>query len=177
MSVIYITKSTWTGSTWTVAMTTLEASTAVADLSASSDHPTALAAPFHWDTVEPCPDRLDTDSYSIGDYVRRNGILAKLFLANFTVIIRCHLTVSPFERYIYLYQTPIISSGKYRSVWGSHCITKGVGGCQHDSPQRLPWPWGRHEHDVTISLGCFDCKRFIQKIPKPGEHLSIFECE
>ena len=145
-------------------MTTLEASTAVADISASIDHMTASAAPaapFPWDTAKPC---------------RLNGILAK-FWANFTVIIRCQLTVSPFERYIYLYQTPIISSGKYRSVWGSHCITGGVGGCQHDSPERLPWPWGRHEHDATISLGCFDCKWFVQKFPKPSEHLSIFKCE
>ena len=160
-------------------MTTLEASRAVADLSASSDHTTASAAPaapFPWDTAEPCPDRLETGSYSIGDYVRRNGILAKV-LEQISVILRCHLTVSPFERYIYLYQTPIISSGKYRSVWGSHCITGGVDGCQHDSPQRLPWTWGRHEHDVTISLGCFDCKWFIQKFPTPSEHLSIFECE
>ena len=63
-------------------MTTLEASTADADLSPSSDHTTASAAPaapFPWDTAEPCPDRLETGSYSIGDYVRRNGILAKLF--------------------------------------------------------------------------------------------------
>ena len=63
-------------------MTTLEASTAVADLSASSDHTTASAAPaepFPWDTAEPCPDRLETDSYYIGDYVRRNGILAEIF--------------------------------------------------------------------------------------------------
>ena len=55
-------------------MTTLEASTAVADLSASSDHTTASAAPaapFPWDT--------ETDSYSTGDYVRRNGILANFF--------------------------------------------------------------------------------------------------
>ena len=34
--------------------------------------------------------------------------------------------MSLFERYIYLYQTPIIISGKYRSVWGSHCITVAV---------------------------------------------------
>ena len=72
--------------------------------------------------------------------------------------------MSPFKRYVYLYQNPIISSGKYRSVWGSHCITGCLRGCQHDSPKRLPWPWGRHEHDVTISLGCFDCKWFMQKI-------------
>ena len=94
-------------------MTTLEASTAVRGLSASSDHTTALAAPaapFPWDTAEPCPDRLETGSYSIGDYVRRNSILAKL-LEQISVIIRCHLTVSPFGRHIYLYQTPITSSG------------------------------------------------------------------
>ena len=63
-------------------MTTLEASTAVADISASIDHMTALAAPaapFPWDTAKPCPDRLETGSYSIGDYVGLNGILAKLF--------------------------------------------------------------------------------------------------
>ena len=63
-------------------MTTLEASTAVADLSASSEHMTASAAPaasFPWDTAEPCPDRLETGSYSIWDYTRLNGILAKLF--------------------------------------------------------------------------------------------------
>ena len=60
-------------------MTTLEASTAVADLSASSDHTTtsaAPAAPFTWDTAEPCHDRLETDSYSIGDYVKRYGMFA-----------------------------------------------------------------------------------------------------
>ena len=82
MSVVYITKSTWTGSTWTIARTTLEAPTAIAGLSASSDQTTASAAPaapFPWNTAEPCHDRLETDSYSIGDYVRRNGILAKLF--------------------------------------------------------------------------------------------------
>ena len=63
-------------------MTTLEASTAVADFSASSDHMTASAAPaapFPWDTAEPCPDRLETGSYSIGDNVRLNDILAKIF--------------------------------------------------------------------------------------------------
>ena len=67
---------------WTVAMTTLEASTAVADISASIDHMTASAAPaapFPWDTAKPCPDRLETGSYSIGDYIGLNGILAKLF--------------------------------------------------------------------------------------------------
>ena len=63
-------------------MTTLEASTAVADISASIDHMTASAAPaapFPWDTAKPCPDRLETDSYSIGDYVGLNGILANIF--------------------------------------------------------------------------------------------------
>ena len=141
-------------------MTTLEASTAVADLSASSDHTTASAAPasqFPWNTAEPCPDRLETGSYSIGDYVRRNGILAKLIEQISQSLYVAIWQWALFEWYIYLYQTPIISSGKYRSVLGSYCITGGVGGCQHDSPQRLPWPWGRHEHDVTISLGCFDC--------------------
>ena len=65
-------------------MTTLEASTAVADLSASSDHTTASAAPavpFPWDTAEPCTDRLETGSYSTGDFVSRNGIL--VFLSKF----------------------------------------------------------------------------------------------